>query len=796
MMLIPEDTPGKLEFDKILELLRDSCLGELGRKAAISLRPDTDIRKIRQKLEEVHEFEQAKEAEKPFPFRAYEDIGEDLKHLEVEGYVLPLEALVRIQVQLRLIADLNAFFTAVHKEEFPRLYAVVGQAEWESSLIEAIDKVLDEEGEIRPDASPELSRIRRGIQAKRGELDRVFRQLIQGFRQRDWLTDNVESFRNGRRVLSVPAEHKRKIRGIIHDESSTGKTAFIEPEGVIEINNDIFDLEQAEKREIYRILRELSAILRPWVPAMRQFQDILVHFDLIQAKGYLARRMEASMPELEDVPRFGIKRGFHPILLLKNRLSGKPTIPFDLELHPPNRMVVLSGPNAGGKSITLKSVGLLQLMVQSGLLIPADPESEMGIFHNIFADIGDQQSIEDDLSTYSSHLRNMRRFVEQADQKTLVLIDEFGAGTDPQMGGAIAEAILRRLNEKGSWGLITTHYSNLKIFAYKTKGIVNASMTFDKDSLSPTYQFSVGRPGSSYAYEIAQQSGLEKKVLAHARDRIGKSEQAVDQLLIDLQREKQEIEDKLTALKEREGKLEQLIKNYESLHRDLEFRRKKLKLEAKEKALQETARENKTFEKVIREIREEKNIEKAKEMAAEVRQEREKLSRQVGHLREEVFYKPDAREISEQEIQVGDYVRLRSGGATGTVESLDKSRAVVQVGQMRVTAKLRDLKRVSEPLDIQSSRSVRTDTAADVATFNPDIDIRGMRMEEALKAVEEFVDQALVAAARHLRIVHGKGNGILRQAVRRKLGEYDIEMDVRHPDAREGGDGVTLVDLG
>ncbi len=795
MELIPADTLQKLEFDKVLDMLGAACLGDIGRAEALALRPLTHLPTIRARLEEVDEYRQILEAEKPFPMRAYDDLGEDLQQLSVEGFVLTQEALLRLAGQLRLMGDLFAFFTKDHQASFPRLYTILDGLEWDKELVGRIDRVIDPEGAIRPDASPELMRIRRVISGKQGELDRAFRKLIQDYRQKDWLTDNVESFRNGRRVLSVPAEHKRKIRGIIHDESATGKTAFIEPEAVIQINNDIFDLEQEEKREIYRILRELSAELRPWVPAMRAYQQRLLRFDLIQAKGKLARRMQATLPKLSAKPGFGIKRGFHPLLLLKNQKLGKVTVPFDLDAHDPNRIVVLSGPNAGGKSITLKSLGLLQVMLQSGLLIPVDETSEMGLFELVFADIGDQQSIEDDLSTYSSHLHNMRRFLANANGQTLLLIDEFGAGTDPQIGGAIAEAILKALNGKGVWGLITTHYSNLKIFAYKTRGIVNASMRFDKDSLTPTYEFRIGKPGSSYAYEIAEQSGLPKPVLDHARQRTGANVQAVDQLLVDLQREKQEVEDKLGQLNDREQQLEKLIANYETLHRDLEYKRKKMKLQAKETALQQRARDNKAFERVIREIREAKNEEKAKKLASELREEREQLSEQVEDLREEVYYKPHAREISEQEIRVGDYVKLRGGGATGTVESLDKTKAVVQVGQLRMTAKLRDLKRVGEPLEVQSRRSVQTDTLAAPTDFDPKLDIRGMRMEEAMKVVEEFVDRALITAAHHLKIVHGKGSGTLREAVRRKLKEYDLPMDVRHPEPQEGGDGVTLVDL-
>ena len=548
MQLEPKDLYEKLEFDKVLELLEKECLGELGRAAVQDIKASTQLEVIQQRLLEVNEFKLTFEQTTPFPIAAYYDISKDLRMLEIEGYVLPEEGLIRINIILMFIRGIFRFFTSDRIEVYPTLYQIIQPVEFDEGLITEIGKVIDEEGKIRPDASPELLKIRRSIISKEKELEKVFRGLIQQYRKNGWLTDNVESFRNGRRVLSVPSEHKRKIRGIIHDESTTGKTAFIEPEGVIEINNDIFDLVTEEKKEIYRLLKELSAMLRPYLPSLHAYQDLLIRFDLIQAKARLAQKMNANMPKLLDKPNFGFHEAFHPLLFLKNKEIGKETVPFALNLINKNRIVVLSGPNAGGKSITMKSVGLIQLMMQSGFLVPINPESEMGVFKKMFADIGDQQSLEDDLSTYSSRLKNARVFVDQADAETLVLIDEFGSGTDPKIGGAIAEAILKELNYKKVFGIITTHYSILKVYAFKNRGIVNGSMWFDKDTLSPTYEFKVGRPGSSYAFEIAQKSGLQKRVIKYAKHRAGKNEKAVDQLLVDLQREKQELEEKLQEI--------------------------------------------------------------------------------------------------------------------------------------------------------------------------------------------------------------------------------------------------------
>lgn len=793
MLLEPKDLYERLEFDKVLELVESECLGELGREAVQAIVPDTRKGSIEQRLLEVKEFKLTLDKGDIFPITEYFDIAEDLYYLRIEDYVLSEESFKRLAIVLRFVRDIFWYFNPTRREIYPNLYRIIQPIVFEESLIKSIEKVIDDQGNIRPDASPELQKIRKQIQDKQKELDKRFRILINDFKTKGWLADSVESIRNGRRVLTVPSEHKRKVRGIIHDESTTGKTAFIEPESIIEVNNDIFDLETEERREIYRILKELSATIRPFADPIQTYMDLLVRFDVIRAKAKIAQRMNGKMPKLLDKPNFGFKEAYHPLLLLKNKQLDRKTIPFDMILIGNNRIVMLSGPNAGGKSITLKSVGLLQLMVQSGMLVPVDELSEFGIFQHIFADIGDQQSLEDDLSTYSSHLSNMKRFVESADNKTLILFDEFGAGTDPKIGGAIAEAILNELNRKNVYGLITTHYSNLKIYAFKTRGIVNGSMWFDKDTLSPTYEFKVGRPGSSYAYEIAQKTGLQKKVLDYARHRTGKNEQAVDQLLIDLQREKQELEDQLVKIGEREQQLEKLIKNYDQLHRELEFRRKKLKLELKEKELQQIAQENKELERLMREIKEEKNLEKAKELAAKVREERKQKAEEVATIVEEVYHEP-AKVNKKAPIKEGDFVRLVSGSATGRVVSVDKKQAVVLIGDMRMTVKLRDLEHSREPLDVNASKSVRTDLAQNSA-FQSKLDIRGLRPEEAMKVLEDFFDQALMTNTNNLRILHGKGTGALRNAVRSKLKEYNVAMNISHPHPELGGDGVTLVEF-
>jgi DNA mismatch repair protein MutS2 len=785
MRLEPGDLYEKLEFDKIITLLEAACYGEQGKALVRAIEPLADLSKIERSLDEVDEFRRTLERSENFPIGAYQEINQELRMLEISGFVLPEEGLQKLNILLLFIKDIYKFFTKERREAYETLYGIIRPIEFNNDLLVAIERVIDEDGNIKPDASTELQKIRRHVQSKYREMDRQFKLIIDTYRKKGWLTDNVESFRNGRRVLSVPSEHKRKIRGIIHDESSTGRTAFIEPEGVIDINNDLFDLQQEEKREIYRILKELSATLRPYLPSLHDYQNLIVRFDVVQTKAQLALRLDAVRPRTKDQPTLAIIQGRHPLLYLKNKQLSRTTVPFDLHLFGQNRILVLSGPNAGGKSITMKSVGLLQLMFQCGLLIPVDGQTEMSVFAQLFADIGDQQSLENDLSTYSSRLENAKVFLENANPNTLVLIDEFGSGTDPKIGGAIAESVLFELNRSQVYGVITTHYSNLKVFAFKTRGLVNGSMHFDKDNLSPSYELKVGRPGSSYAFEIAGKSGLSERVLKYARQRIGSNERAVDDLLVDLQREKQEVEERLQSLTDKQKILDRLTKNYDQLHRELEYRRKKHKLEKKEQELQQTAQENKELERLIREIKEEKNLEKAKKVSLEIKYQRENLSEQVGGLREEIYH-PEQAVIDDRPLQVGDFVKLKTGGATGEVDTIDRKNAILIMGGMRMTVKLRDLQLAKTPLDIQGSQSVHSDVDY-AARFESKIDIRGMRYAEAMKVIEEFVDQAMLADASNLRIVHGKGNGSLREAVKKKLREYNMTMEVY--------DGVTLVNF-
>lgn len=795
MLFEPKDIFQKLEFDKVVELLVKEAFTPMAAELLSQLRPCADFKVIDHQLKEVRDLKLALEKNDRFPLEVFADIRQELKMLEIDGYTLQSESFQAILRILLLMRDLFRYFSGPKKEIYPKLYDTLRPLTFDEGLIRAITAVFDEKGEIRPDASPELMRIRRDIQQKMRELDSRFRQIVQEYRSKGWLADTPESVRNGRRVVAVSSEHKRKIRGIIHDESDTGRTVFIEPDAVLEINNDLFDLENEERREIFKILKELSTTIRPYGPLIGQYMSALVHYDVIYAKAKVALAMRAGMPVLKEKPILSIKKGYHPLLFLKNKALGRKTIPFELRLNNEHHILILSGPNAGGKSVAMKSVGLHALMVQSGLLVPVHELSEFGVFQQFFADIGDQQSLDDDLSTYSSRLQNAKVFLKNANPDTLVIIDEMGSGTDPKPGGAIAEGILKGLHRKGVFAVITTHYSNLKVFAFRNPGLLNANMHFDKDTLSPTYELKVGRPGSSYAFEIATKSGLPKDLIDYARKRTG-SETAVDDILIELQREKQELEERLASVQKKEQDLERLIKSYDSMHQDMELKRRRLKIDQKEFEMRQNANVSREMDKLLRELKEEKNVERIQEVRAQFKQQNAENAKNVDAIHEEVVKIQEKMPSGTllRPLAVGDFARLRAGGASGTIEEIKGTKAIVALGGLKVTVAVRDLLPAAEPLR-QVSTAGSTDLQR-IAGFESKVDLRGMSKDEAMRVLEKFVDNALLSDASNLRILHGKGDGILRKVVRQKLREYGGTVSkIWHPEQNDGGDGVTLVEL-
>jgi DNA mismatch repair protein MutS2 len=781
-----------LEFDKILNLSKSFCTSELAKEYFDDIVFSSDIDDLEKKLTQVVEMKNSLQSTSPLIINNYNDIRHFLEDLMIEGFVLSEDALKQINSVLKGIALIKYYFTPVRKELYPVLGQLSNEIDISVEIIEAINEILDEEGNIKATASPNLIKIGRAIRSKQIEINKIFDSIVADYKNRGLLSDTVETYRNGRRVLTLPVENKRKIRGIIHDESATGKTVYLEPERIIELNNDLFDFEIEYKKEIYKILRKISDQLRPYIDNVRMNLGLLIEYDTISAKARLAILMGAKKPFLYPHPLYYFKKAYHPLLLLKNKEQDIKTVSFDLQLTKGNRILVISGPNAGGKSITLKAVGLLQMMIQAGFLIPADENTKMGIFNKIFADIGDQQSLEDDLSTYSYRLNNMKEVLENADNRSLVLIDEFGSGTDPKIGGAIAEAMLKELHRLKAWAVITTHYTNIKIFAFKTRGIVNAAMHFDKEKLIPTYKLDVGKPGSSFAYEIAQNIGLSKKVLNYAKFKAGKNIKKIEELLVELQVDKAELQDKLLELKEKELKLDKLTRKYEDVYKDLDFKKKKFRIEKKEYSLTELSKQGREIQKLIREIRENQKLEKAKQLLKEIENKKKQIENEAAALNTEVS---ESTKTDWKDLKVGDYVKLKSGDISGKILKISKKKAEIETGNMKMTVALSDLKPSSKPIVLNPFAGIKTNISTGKSKFDSTIDIRGYSKAEALDSLQEFFDNALLANATLLKVLHGKGNGILRNAVKQIASEYDDVEELWHPPLDQGGDGITFVKL-
>ena len=791
MEFYPQDTYSKLEFDKILDLAKQNCLGKPAIDLFTQLRPATSARSIKLSLDETEEFFLLMQRGTSFPIQAYQDVSESLKKLEIEDFVLDLEEIFEIKKIIIMMKGLYDFFNEDRIELYPFLYQLLGNGQFNESLFKELDKIIDEQGKVRRNASPELRTIYKLLGDKERELNRTFNEVIRKYKKNGWLKDNVESVRNGRRILAVASEHKRKIKGIIHDESTTGRTAYVEPQEVISVNNDIFDLQTEERREIYRLLQTLCRFLRLETGNIEIYLKQIQYYDFTRAKAKLGITMKAQKPQVKEGPYLKFKEAYHPLLKLKNDSIGADTIPFDLRLDFKNRILLLSGPNAGGKSIAMKAVGLLQLMFQSGFLIPCDAKTELGVFNKIFVDIGDQQSIDNDLSTYSSRLKNAKAFLDQATGETLLLIDEFGSGTDPKFGGAIAEAVLNFLHKQKVFGVVTTHYSNLKHFAYKVKGIVNGAMAFDMEKIEPSYKLRIGKPGSSYAFEIAQKSGLDHKVLNYARKYSGKNQTAIEDLLTDLQEDKRKLEVELDTLTKKQKNLDRLVKNYEHLRKELEVKRKKMKLDAKSRNLQNLEAEKKELRKVIKQLRESKNLEEAKALLEKVKVEQTEKEQVLVDLKEDLFYS----ETEDREFKVGDFVRLRQGEQSGEILDLKKKKAMVMMGDFRMEVPTRDLVFAKEPIKVNRKKSVNTDIIAKSAKFVDKMDIRGLPKNEAEVLVQDYLDQAMMVNSAIIKIVHGKGAGVLQEVVKAKLKEYDAVKKSYHPADEQGGEGVTIIEF-
>ena len=685
MKIFPEHSLLLEEFEKIRHLAEEECSGNAGREGIRNITFSGDFLLVVSRLEETDEMRKVLSSGEPFPAEAYPDITQELKLLNIRNSVLGAQQLLLINRVLIQIGHVFSFFKG-REVKYPLLYSQLMDIVYEKDISAAINNVMDETGHVLSGASPDLGRIRKSLSRKRQESDQLYLSVIQKYRKSGWLTESEESWRNGRRVVSIVAEQKRSAKGIIHDISATGKTCFIEPEEAIGVNNLILSLEEEERQEIQRIMRELTDFLRKFHGLISIYFKLITSYDVIAAKARLAIKMKASLPYLESAPKVEVIEARHPLLYLYNVASGKKTIPFDLKLVGEERILVISGPNAGGKTVCMKTVGLLQLMLQAGFLVTADGNSRFGIFQHILVDIGDSQSLEFELSTYSSRLRHMKVFIQKASQDALFLIDEFGTGTDPALGGALAEAILEDLNYKKAVGIITTHYMNLKVLADRTPGIINGSMAFDARKLEPQFRLEVGKPGSSYTFVVAERSGLPYSVINRARKKVKKNTLLLEELLNKVEKEKGEIARLMEINKTQEKRLQELVNKYEKnvAHQEHKIEQDEERVRQKELRLSRQLEDK--FNRFVKDWKESKNKKAVLEKYNKRLQERKNVLSVKDQIKLDELVA-----FNKKNLRKGMVVRLRNGKVTGHVESLKDEKVTVLFGNVRTVAEMNNI---------------------------------------------------------------------------------------------------------
>lgn len=819
-MIYPENFEYKIGFDKIRQLLIAKCLSPLGEEKVTNLAFSSDYTHISESLSQTEEFMRIINEEDNFPTNYFLDVRHALRNIRVEGTWIDEVALFDLRRSLQTIRDIVLFLKKEEEENtpYPYLYALAGEVAIFPQLISKIDSILDKFGRIKDNASAELSRIRKDIAHVSSGISRSLNAILRTAQNEGLVEKDVTpTMRDGRLVIPVAPAFKRKIKGIVHDESASGKTVFIEPAEVVEANNRIRELESEERREIIKILVTFTNILRPLVADILQSYEFLATIDFIRCKATFAIDLDAIKPSIEDKQIIRWYRAKHPLLFISHRKQNKQIVPLDIELEEDNRILIISGPNAGGKSVCLKTVGLLQYMVQCGIPIPLAENSKVGIFNNVFIDIGDEQSIENDLSTYSSHLTNMKFFVRNCDEKTILLIDEFGGGTEPQIGGAIAESLLKRFNEKESFGVITTHYQNLKHYANEHKGVINGAMLYDRHLMQPLFTLSIGNPGSSFAIEIARKIGLPEDVIADASEIVGSDYINMDKYLQDIVRDKRYWETKRQSIRQKEKRLEEITTTYETDLLSVEKQRKEILRQAKADAERVLSEANAKIENTIRTIRESQaEKEKTKqarltlnEFKSSLEDEKnfsdDKIAKKIEKLKEKEKNKKkkseQPKEIKEQIIAIGDNVRIKGQTSIGQVLDIQKGSATVAFGMIKSTVKLETLEYISKNQVKRENRSTTVSVAASddlrekKLNFKQDIDVRGMRGEEALQAVMYFVDDAVLVGVSRIRILHGTGTGALRQMIRDYLRTAQGVRNFQDEHVQFGGTGITVVDL-
>lgn len=808
-MIYPDNFEQKIEFQKVRQLLSERCLSPLGREKVEEMGFLTSYDEIEPLLFHTEEFVRIREEEDSFPADHFYDMRPVLRRIRIEGSWIDQNALFELRRSLQTINGIVAFLRRDEEKtpKYPYLLTLAGEVLTFPEITKRIDGILDGFGQVKDHASPRLSEIRRELTSTVNGISRSLNAILRKAQAEGYVDKDVSpSMRDGRLVIPVNPSHKRKIKGIVHDESASGKTVFIEPSEVVEANNRIRELEADERREIIKILTDFTNWLRPFLPDLLESYEFLAKIDFIQAKAAFATLVGGIKPPIDNTPQIDWVEAVHPLLYLALKKQNRKIVPLDITLEGDNRILVISGPNAGGKSVCLKTVGLLQYMVQCGLLIPLKENSKVGVFNDIFIDIGDEQSIENDLSTYSSHLLNMKFFEKHCNSKSLLLIDEFGSGTEPRIGAAIAEALLDRFNRQQSFGVITTHYQNLKHFANENRGVVNGAMLYDRHEMQPLFRLAIGNPGSSFAVEIARKTGIPEEVIAHASEIVGKDYIDMDKYLQDISRDKRYWERKRDEIRRERKRLEEITSKYETDLEAINKQKKEILAQAREQAERLLAESNARIENTIREIREAgADKEKTKQIRKSLQEFKEKIeptdiAETNKRKKQNPRHKVNNDDVSKQvkPLAAGDTVRLIGQNSPGEIMEVSGKKAVVAFGMIKSTVDLTKLERVSAN---QIKKEAKSSNTRDLLherklNFKQDIDVRGMRGDEALQAVMYFVDDAIQLGVQRVRILHGTGTGALRQVIREYLGSVNGVARFQDEHVQFGGTGITVVDLG
>lgn len=842
-MIYPSNFENKIQFSEIRSLLKGYCLCQLGKDKVDEMAFSGDVAVINTMLRQTREFRRLQDESDDFPLQFFFDMRESVKRIRLEGTHLEENEIFDLRRSLETIAAIVRFLDRGSDEgvyDYPTLHELTEGVLTFPEILRRIDQILDKYGKVKDSASPALADIRMQLHKAEGSVSRTLYSILRAAQSEGLVDKDVTpTVRDGRLVVPIAPGLKRKIKGIVHDESSTGKTVFVEPTEVVEANNRIRELEAEERREVVRILVDFTKLVRPYVNEIIYAYLLLAEIDFIRARAEFAALVGGIEPEVQAAPVIDWISSRHPLLWLALKKQDKPVVPLDITLTRDRHILIISGPNAGGKSVCLKTVGLLQYMLQCGLSVPMSERSTVGVFKNLMIDIGDEQSIENDLSTYSSHLLNMKNMMRQANDGTLLLIDEFGTGTEPQIGGAMAEAVLNQFVKKQAWGVITTHYQNLKHYADSHDGIANGAMLYDRHEMRPLFQLAIGQPGSSFAIEIARKTGIPEEVIKEASEMVGSDYIQSDKYLQDIVRDKRYWENKRQNVHQREKELERTVARYEKEIADLEQSRKDILRKAKEQAEELLKESNKKIENAIREIREsqaeKEETKRIREelnefkagvseidakanddlIAKKIRQIQERKERHKKHKDEKAERERQAaaklREAASKaakkegrNLEVGDSVKIKGLSTVGKIESMDGKNATVIFGGMRTKmpasrleyADMAEAKKEDVAPVFNVSRETRETIDNRKLNFHQDLDVRGMRGDEALNAVMYFIDDACLVGMSRVRILHGKGNGILRQLIRQYLATVPSVTSFRDEHVQFGGAGITVVDIG